>query len=74
MGMFNNRCFASNSLNYLYFSKKYRTYDTFTLAIGLVILAFWKSVCRFLPDLASICNLSRKTPHLALSHYYQTKR
>ena len=34
VGMFNNRRFASSSLNYSYFSKKYHNYDTFTLAVG----------------------------------------
>ena len=41
VGMFNNRHFASSSLDYSYFSKKYHSYDTFTLAIGLIILTFW---------------------------------
>ena len=40
VGMFNNRRFASSSLNYSYFSKKYHNYDTFTLAVGLIILTF----------------------------------
>ena len=40
VGMFNNRCFASNNLNYSCFSKKYHNYDTFTLAIGLIVLTF----------------------------------
>ena len=39
--MFNNRCFSSFTLNYSYFSIKYHKDDTFTLAIGRIILAFW---------------------------------
>ena len=69
VGMFNNRRFASSSLNYSNFSKKYHNYDTFTLAVGLIILTFchlinvlsnWKFISRFLRDLAGICNFSRK--------------
>ena len=44
VGVSNNRCFASSSLNYSYFSKKYNNYDTFTLAIGLIILTFWRLI------------------------------
>ena len=56
--MFNNRRFASSSLNNSYFSKKYHNYDTFTMAIGLIIPTFWdlinvlsnwKFVSRLLP-------------------------
>ena len=90
--MFNNRRFLSSSLNYSYFSKKYYNDDTFTLAIGLIMLAFyhliyvlsnWIFISRFLPDLVSICNFSRKilylimivvyVHHIWLSHYYQAK-
>ena len=39
--MVNNRRFASSSLNYSYFSRKYHNYDTFTLAIGLIIMTIW---------------------------------
>ena len=78
MGMFNNRCFASSSLNYSYFSKKYHNYDTFTLAVGLVILAFchlintsnWKFISRFLLDLVGICNFSRKILYLSMIGVY----
>ena len=42
VGMFNNRRIASVNLNYSYFSKKYHNYDTSTLAIGLIILTFWR--------------------------------
>ena len=44
VGVSNNRRFASSSLNYSYFSKKYHNYDTFTLAIGLIILTFWRLI------------------------------
>ena len=72
--MFNNCRFASSSLNYSYFSKKYYNYDTFLLAIGLNVLTFWrlinvlsdgKFVSRFLPDLLDICNFSRKILYLS---------
>ena len=77
--MFNNRRFASNSLSYLYFSKKYHNYDTITLAIGLIILTFWhlinplsnwKFVSRFLLDLVGICNFSRKILYLSMIGVY----
>ena len=79
VGMFNNRCFASSSLNYSYFSKKYHNDDTFTLAIGLIILAFWhlmndlsnwKFISRFLSDLNVICNFSRKILYLSMIGVY----
>ena len=79
VGMFNNRCFASSSLNYLYFSKKYHNYDTFTWAVGLIILTFchlinvlsnWKFISRFLPDFAGICNFSRKILYLSMIGIY----
>ena len=79
VGMFNNRHFASSSLNYSYFSKKYHNYDTFTLAVGLIILTFchlinvlsnWKFISRFLPDLAGICNFSRKILYLSMIGIY----
>ena len=44
VGVSNNRRFASSSLNYSYFSKKYHNYDPFTLAIGLIILTFWRLI------------------------------
>ena len=75
VGMFNNRRFSSSSLNYSYFSKKYHNNDTFTLAIGLIILALWHLIYvlsnwkfrpRFLPDLVGIFNNSRKIPHLSV--------
>ena len=71
--MFNNRPFASNSLSYSYFSKRYHNYDYFTLAIGLIILTLWhlinvlynwKLVSPFLPNLVSISNFSRKIIYL----------
>ena len=79
MGVFNNRRFASSSLNYSYSSKKYHDYDTFTLAVGLIILTFchlinvlsnWKFISRFLPDLAGICNFSRKILYLSMTGIY----
>ena len=75
MGIFNNPRFASSNLSYSYFLKKCHNYDTFTLAIGLIILTFqhlinvlsnWKFVTRFLPDLVGICNFSRKILYLKL--------
>ena len=77
--MFNNRRFSSSSLNYSYFSEKYHNDDTFTLAIGLIILAFchliyvlsnWKFRSRFLPDLVGICNFSRKILYLSMIGVY----
>ena len=77
--MFNNRRFSSNSLNYSYFSKKCHNYDTFTLAVGLIILTFchlinvlsnWKFISRILPDLAGICNFSRKILYLSMIGIY----
>ena len=41
VGVFNNRRFSSSSLNYSCFSKKYHNDDTLTLAVGLIIPAFW---------------------------------
>ena len=79
VGMFNNRRFSSNSLNYSYFSKKYHNDDTFTLAIGLIILALWHLIyglfnwkfrSRFLPDLVGICNFSRKILYLSMIGVY----
>ena len=79
VGMFNNRRFSSSSLNYSYFSKKYHNDDTFTLAIGLIILAFWhlmndlsnwKFISRFLSDLNVICNFSRKILYLSMIGVY----
>ena len=78
-GMFNNRRFASSSLYYSYFSKKYQNYNTFTLAVGLIILTFchlinvlsnWKFISRFLPDLVGICNFSRKILYLSMIAVY----
>ena len=75
VGMFNNCCFASNDLNYSCFSKKYHNYDTFTLAIGLIVLTFWhlfnvlsnwKFVSWFLLDLVGICNFSWKILYLSM--------
>ena len=77
--MFNNRRFASSSLYYSYFSKKYQNYNTFTLAVGLIILTFchlinvlsnWKFISRFLPDLVGICNFSRKILYLSMIAVY----
>ena len=71
VGMFNNRRFSRSSLNYSYFSKKYHNDATFTLAIGLIILALWDLIyvlsnlkfrSRFLPDLVGICNFLKKDP------------
>ena len=79
VGMFNNRRFSSSSLNYSYFSKKYHNDDTFTLAIGLIILALWHLIyglfnwkfrSRFLPDLVGICNFSRKILYLSMIGVY----
>ena len=79
LGMFNNRRFSSSSLNYSYFSKKYHNDDTFTLAIGLIILALWHLIyglfnwkfrSRFLPDLVGICNFSRKILYLSMIGVY----
>ena len=79
VGMFNNRRFSSNSLNYSYFSKKYHNDDTFTLAIGIIILALWHLIyvlsnwkfrSRFLPDLVGICNFSRKILYLSMIGVY----
>ena len=77
--MFNNRHFASSSLNYSYFSKKYHNYDTFTLAIGLVILTVWhlinvlsnwKFKSLFLSDLVGIWNFSKKILYLSMVGVY----
>ena len=77
--MFNNRRFSSSSLNYSYFSKKYHNNDTFTLAIGPIILALWHLIyglsnwkfrSRFLPDLVGICNFSRKILYLSMIGVY----
>ena len=79
VGMFNNRWFSSSSLSYSYFSKKYHNDDTFTLAIGLINLAFWyliyvlpnwKFISRFLPDLVGSCNFSRKILYLSMISGY----
>ena len=79
VGMFNNRRFSSSNLNYSYFSKKYHNDDTFTLAIGLIILALWHLIYvlsnwkfrpRFLPDLVGICNISIKALHLSMIGVY----
>ena len=79
VGIFNNCRFSSSSLNYSYFSKKYHNDDTFTLAIGLIILALWHLIyvlsnwkfrSRFLPDLAGICNFSRKILYLSMIGVY----
>ena len=79
VGVFNNRRSSSSSLNYSYFSKKYHNDDTFTLAIGLIILALWHLIyvlsnwkfrSRFLPDLVGICNFSRKILYLSMIGVY----
>ena len=79
VGMFNNGRFSSNSLNYSYLSKRYHNDETFTLAIGLIILALWhlmyvlynwKFRSRFLPDLVGICNFSRKMLYLSMIGVY----
>ena len=79
VGMFNNRGFAGSILSYSYFSKKYHNDDTFTLGIGLIILAFWhlmndlsnwKFISQFLPDLVRICNFSRKILYLSMIGVY----
>ena len=79
VGMFNNHRFASSSLNYSYFSKKYHNYDTFTLAVELIILTFcrlinvlssWKFISRFLPDLVGICKFLRKILYLSMIGIY----
>ena len=79
VGMFNNRRFSSSGLNYSYFTKKYHSDDTFTWAIGLIILVFWhliyvlsnwKFISQFLPDLVSICNFSRKILYLSVIGIY----
>ena len=77
--MFNNRRFASSSLNYSYFRKKYHNYDTFTLAVGLIILTLchlinvlsnWKFISRFLSELVGISNFSRKVLYLSIIVVY----
>ena len=77
--MFNNRRFASSSLNYSYFSKKYHSYDTFTLAIGLVILTVWhlinvlsnwKFKSLFLSDLVGIWKFSKEILYLSMIGVY----
>ena len=79
VGMFNNRRFASSSLNYSYFSKKYHNDNTITLALRLIFLTFchlinvlsnWKFISRFLPDLAGICSFSRKILYLSMIGIY----
>ena len=79
VGMFNNCRIASTSLNYSYFSKKYYSYDSFTLAIGSIILTFChlinvlssrKFVSWFLPDLVGICNSLRKILSLTMIDVY----
>ena len=79
VGMLNNRRFASSSSNYSYFSENFHNYDTFTLAVGLIILTFfhlinvlsnWKFIFRILPDLVSICNFSRKILYLSMIGVY----
>ena len=74
--MFNNRRFPSSSLSYSYFGKKYHNDDTFTLAIGLIILSLWHLIyvssnwkfrSLFLSDLVGICNkFLRKILYLTL--------
>ena len=79
VGMFNNCRFSSSSLNYSCFSKKYHNDDTFPLAIRLIILALWHLIhvlsnwkfrSWFLPDLAGICNFSRKILYLSMIGVY----
>ena len=79
VGMFNNRRFSSSNLNYSYFTKKFHNYDIFTLDIGLIILGFWhliyllsnwKLISQFIPELAGICNFSRKILHLSMIGVY----
>ena len=79
VGMFNNRHLACSSLNYSNLSKKHN-YDTFVLAVGLIILTFWhlinvlsnwKFISRFLSDLVvGICNFSRKILYLSMIGVY----
>ena len=73
VGMFNNCRFPSSSLSYSHFGKKYHNDDTFTLAIGLIILSLWHLIyvssnwkfrSLFLSDLVGICNFLRKTLYL----------
>ena len=77
--MFNNCRFSSSSLNYSDFSKKYYNGDTFTLAIRLIILAFWhliyvlsnwKLISRFLPDFVGICHFLRMILYLSMIGVY----
>ena len=77
--MFNNCRFASSSLNYSYFKKKSPNYDTFTLAVGLIIPVFcqlinvlsnWKFISQYLPDLSGIWNFSRKILYLSMIGVY----
>ena len=77
--MFNNRGFLSRSLNYSYLSTKNHSYDTFTLAIGLIIFTFWhlinvlpncKFVSRFLPNLLGIFNFLKKILYLSMIDVY----
>ena len=77
--IFNNCRFSSSSLNYSYFSKKYHNDDTFTLAIGLIILALWHLIyvlinwkfrSQFFLDLVGTCNFSRKILYLSMTGVY----
>ena len=72
---FNNRRFPSSSLSYSYFGKKYHNDDTFTLAIGLIILSLWHLIyvssnwkfrSLFLSDLVGIYKFLRKILYLTL--------
>ena len=61
------------------FSKKYHNHDTFTLAIGLIILALWHLIyvlinwkfrSQFFLDLVGTCNFSRKILYLSMTGVY----
>ena len=65
--MFNNHRSSNSSLNYSYFSKKYHNDDTFTLAIGLIILALWHLIYvlsnwKFRPQFLSRPQFLKKDP------------
>ena len=62
MGMFTNCCFATNSFNYSYFSKKYHNYDTFKLPIRVIIVI--KSMFSE-TSLVGICDFSRTILYLS---------
>ena len=90
--MFKIRRFASNSLDYSYFSKKYHNYDNFSIdywtnysdilafnqcyihlefGISISLRPFW--YLQFFKKGPTFNDWCLRSPHLALSHYYQAK-